>query len=124
MSGTNGYLFDTNTLISYLQGNAELQNFSTSIIYLPVISLLEFLFFSGLDQEEKNLLDEFIKNVEVIDLNNSNTSLINIIVQVRHANRIKLPDAIIAATVIYKNATLITNDKDFARINSLRTLTY
>ncbi len=54
MNGTK-YLFDTNALISFLQGNPNLQNFSTPFVYLSVISVVEFLSFSGLYQEEKNL---------------------------------------------------------------------
>jgi len=123
MNGTK-YLFDTNALISFLQGNPNLQNFSTPFVYLSVISVVEFLSFSGLYQEEKDLLDEFIKNVEIIDLNNSNATLTDIIINLRHSYKIKLPDAIIAGTAIYKNAVLITNDKDFARIDSLSTQTY
>ena len=114
MSG-NRYLFDTNALISFLQGNPNLQGFSIPFIYLFVISVVEFLSFSGLDQEEKNLL---------VDLDSSNTTLIDAIINVRHSYRIKLPDAIIAASAIYKNAILIANDKDFSQINSLHTLTY
>jgi hypothetical protein len=43
--------------------------------------------------------------------------------RVRKKYRLKLPDAIIAATAIWDSLTLITdNEKDFARIKELKQL--
>ncbi len=123
MNGTK-YVFDTNTLINFLQGNPELRRFSGSVIYLSLISVIEFLSFSNLEEDDKVLLFEFIKDIEIVDLNYSDIELINLITNIRVANKLKLPDAIIAATALYKSATLITKDKDFSNIASLHTLSY
>ncbi len=123
MNGTK-YVFDTNTLINFLQGNPELRRFSGSVIYLSLISVIEFLSFSNLEEDDKVLLFEFIKDIEIVDLNYSDIELINLITNIRVVNKLKLPDAIIAATALYKSATLITKDKDFSIIASLHTLSY
>lgn len=59
-----------------------------------------------------------------MDLTVANTRLIDIIASIRTSYKIKLPDAIIAATAIYKNAVLISNDKDFEKITSLKVINY
>jgi predicted nucleic acid-binding protein len=43
-------------------------------------------------------------------------------VQIRRSRKIKTPDAIIAATVIVYDLTLITNDNDFKNISHLKTM--
>jgi hypothetical protein len=49
--------------------------------------------------------------------------LINFVVYLRRKYKIKLPDAIIAATALYTNSTLITrNIKDFSKIKDLNIL--
>ncbi len=123
MNGTK-YVFDTNTLINFLQGNPELRRFSGSAIYLSLISVIEFLSFSNLEEDDKVLLFEFIKDIEIVDLNYSDIELINLITNIRVVNKLKLPDAIIAATALYKSAILITKDKGFSTIASLHTLPY
>jgi tRNA(fMet)-specific endonuclease VapC len=123
MSGIS-YVLDTNALIGFLQGNPALKEFENSTIYLSVISLIEFLSFSNIAEADKALFFEFLKNVEVINLTSSDNEFIDIITSLRTSNRLKLPDAIIAATAIYKSATLITNDKDFKKLSSVTILSY
>jgi tRNA(fMet)-specific endonuclease VapC len=55
----------------------------------------------------------------VFDLQSSNTTLKNKIIEIRNTYRLKLPDAIIAATAIINNAILVTADNDFKRVKEL-----
>jgi predicted nucleic acid-binding protein len=49
--------------------------------------------------------------------------VINVCINLRRLYKIKLPDAIIAATAIYHNLILITrNVKDFNRVNGLKSI--
>jgi tRNA(fMet)-specific endonuclease VapC len=123
MSGTK-YLFDTNTLISFFNGDPGLQPFSQAPILLSVISVIEFLAFPKITDEHKALFNAFLKKSEVIDLTSGSTAFIETIINVRRLYKLKLPDAIIAATAIYKNATLISNDKHFQNINTLSVLNF
>lgn len=47
-----------------------------------------------------------------------------IIIDLRKQYRLKLPDAMIAATAIYSNLPLITVDKQFGKISSLNIILY
>ena len=55
----------------------------------------------------------------MFDLQSSNTTLKNKIIEIRNTYRLKLPDAIIAATAIINNAILVTADNDFKRVKEL-----
>jgi predicted nucleic acid-binding protein len=58
-----------------------------------------------------------MKNMILIEFDDK---LTNFVVDLRRKHKIKLPDAIIAATSLYTNSTLITrNIKDFSRIKEL-----
>lgn len=60
---------------------------------------------------------DFIALADVIEINKA---IINQTISLRKARRIKLPDAIIAATAIVHNLTLIShNTKDFVNITGL-----
>lgn len=116
------YLLDTNALISFLQGNPNLGYLNGfSLCGISIISVLEFLSFSQLEQQDKKLFFESIETIEVIEVKLNDRALIDIITNLRKNNKIKLPDAIIAGTAIYNNAVLITNDKGFTKIPSLQT---
>ncbi len=115
------YLLDTNALISFLQGNPKLGELTSSAsLGISIISVLEFLSFTSIKEPDKKLLLDFIQKIEVIELKIDNLQLLDTITDIRANFKVKLPDAIIAGTAIYKNAILITNDKDFAKISMLK----
>ena len=115
------YLLDTNALISLLGGNAQLYALLSSAnwIGISIISELEFLSFSGITANDEMLFQQFRSRVEVLDLNTSDTAMTKAIIAIRQSIRVKLPDAIIAATAILQGATLLSNDVDFKRISDL-----
>ena len=57
MSGIN-YLFDTNTLINFLQGNAKLKEYSHVQASISIITFIEFLSFPKITSEDKTLFKE------------------------------------------------------------------
>ena len=119
------YFLDTNAVISLLKGNEllEQQLVSAGWIGLSVISILEFLAYSLLSSNDRMLLMKLIDRVEVISILND-FHVLEYMASFRKQTRLKLPDAIIAATAVHKNAILITNDKHFTHIPSLQTITY
>ncbi len=120
MSGKR-YLLDTNAIVALLQGSTTLvtllQNSDWVGIY--VISQIEFLAFSRLTEDDKQLFDQFLKRVEVINLLASNNLLIKQIIQIRLQYGVKLPDAIIASTALQAGANLVTADQEFTKMVSL-----
>ena len=119
------YLLDTNAVISLLKGNEfiEQQLISSNWIGLSVISILEFLAYPLLSSNDRTLLKKLINRVEVIGIVNDFNTL-EYIASFKKRTRLKLPDAIIAATAMQQQAILITNDKHFTNISSLQTITY
>jgi len=123
MSGTK-FAFDTNALINFLKGDPFLKVYTNASVVISVISVIEYLSYPQMTDEGQQLLFSFLKKVELIELQTSNTQHIQLIAGLRKSFRIKLPDAIIAATAIWKNAILITKDRDFSKINSLHVTSY
>ena len=115
------YLLDTNAVVALLQGNNKLLNLlqSAQWIGISVITQIEFLAFSGLIDEDKHIFSQFLQRIDVIELAPKQSELIDLIIKLRQQYRIKLPDAIIAATAIQYEASLVTADKQLQKIQEL-----
>jgi predicted nucleic acid-binding protein len=116
-----GYLADTNTIIDYLENklpgttNSLLDNIT---IQISVISRIELLVWKKASDKQLQILTGFINASTIFDL--SETIILKTI-EVRRNYGLKLPDAIIAATSIANNLTLLTrNLKDFEKVTSLQ----
>lgn len=121
MSGEHRFLLDTNGVVSLLAGNQELaaQLDGAEYVGISVVSYLEFLAFDGLSASDRACFTSFCEQVEIVSLTHEDQKLITLILDLRNRHRLKLPDAIIGATAIFRNALLITNDSHFASIKSL-----
>ncbi len=75
--------------------------------------------FSGLNEDDRQLFEKFLKRVEVINLLATNNLLIEQIIQIRLQYRVKLPDAIIASTALQAGASLVTSDWELTKVTSL-----
>ncbi|AKG23011.1 type II toxin-antitoxin system VapC family toxin [Calothrix sp. 336/3] len=125
MSGKR-YLLDTNAIVALLNASPALVTLlqSAEWVGISVISKIEFLAFSGLNESDCNLFEEFLKRVEVIDLATSNNLLIEQIINVRLQYRVKLPDAIIASTALQVGASLVTGDRELNQVTSLTVISW
>ena len=117
-------LLDTNAIASLLQGNLTLVELlkSAEWIGISVISEIEFLANPALNEEDKTLFENFISRIDVIDLYHLDTVLISLILEIRKKSKVKLPDAIIAATAIHNKAKIITSDEGFRRVARLKVI--
>ena len=114
------YLLDTNILIYYFNGEMESQvkNKTSEMMkisfQISVISKMEFLGFP-FNPEEKQ---QAIKLLEFASIKPLNDEIVQRVIEIRQEKRIKLPDAIIAATAIEYNSLLVTrNIADFKSLN-------
>jgi tRNA(fMet)-specific endonuclease VapC len=123
MSGSR-YLLDTNGIVALLKGNLLLAQLLTDAdwVGISVISQIEFLAFSGLNQGDRQLFQQFLQRVEVVGLEATDVELIDKIIQIRQEYRLKLPDAMIAAVAMQKLARLVTADQGFAKVSELTLL--
>ncbi len=112
----NRYLADTNTFIYLLDKHPVLQPLLESEWMYSFITEIELLGKQNISPEEiKNIhgvLAVCTKAFHVEKINGTTISL-------KQRYRIKLPDALIAATALHYNIPLLTFDKDFIRIKEL-----
>jgi tRNA(fMet)-specific endonuclease VapC len=115
-------LLDTNSIIALLNENSKVIEATDTAddIFISVINELEFKSFSNLSLHDIELFDAFVSNITVLDLQASNITLKNKITEIRNGYRLRLPDAIIAASAIVNNAVLVTADTGFKKVVELQ----
>jgi predicted nucleic acid-binding protein len=115
------YLADTNTIIDYLENKLpenSIQLIDSIDIQFSVISRIELLVWQKATEGQLKILNDFINVSTVFGLSES---VIVKSIEIRRKYRLKLPDAIIAATAIANNLTLLTrNMSDFEKVKQLR----
>ena len=118
------FLLDTNSVIYYT--NDDLPQKASDFldkeipkgIFLSVISEIELLGFNTPTEREALIVESFVVGSSVIPLIRP---IILKTIDIRKAYKIKLPDAIIAATALVYDLTLISrNDEDFRKITGLK----
>jgi len=118
------YLLDSNIVINYLNGSipaAGMEMINVIVDIDPLISVItkmETLGFSFQSADEQNLTETFINGSMVLGIDDK---VVSKTIDIRRTEIIKLPDAIIAATAIVNDLTLLTrNTKDFTKIGGLQ----
>jgi predicted nucleic acid-binding protein len=116
------YLLDSNVIIGYLAGqipSSGMEIVSEIVSNKPnisVISKIEVLRFNDTPENEA-VLEEFINMSNVYPLSNN---VVDLTIKLCKQIKIKLPDAIIAATALSEGFTLVTrNINDFNKISAL-----
>ena len=115
MNGIN-FLADTNALIYLLNGNSCMNPYLQKTLAFSVISEMELLSYSGITETEENCIKSLLNDCEEISLT---SEIKNKTIELRKKYKIKLPDAIVAASAIIKKIPLITADKGFKQITEL-----
>jgi predicted nucleic acid-binding protein len=116
------YLIDTNVWIDALSGKLSSSVFlkfsvQASWAGYSAITRLELFGYPGLKNEEEIKIIELLKAFTEIDVD---SNIIDKAIFIRKGIRIKVPDAIIAATALEKDCALITrNVEDFKGVIGL-----
>ncbi|NJO18031.1 MAG: type II toxin-antitoxin system VapC family toxin [Thioploca sp.] len=108
-------ILDTNIII-YLQSGLLVDPLPKGYYAVSVITEMELLSFSPLSPEQEYWLTQFFKDISIIPCHDQ-VKLQTI--TLRRQYRLKLPDAIIAATAITTDALLLTNDSQLHKIPEL-----
>ena len=112
-------LLDSSTIIYLSKGMIDidtilLENENYSISVITYMEVLGYKFNSNQEEEiMKNLLSLF----DIVYIDESTTE---IVIEIRKANKIKLPDAIICATAIRNNSILFSSDVRLKAIKNLK----
>jgi predicted nucleic acid-binding protein len=119
------YLMDTNVISHYFTAAYSLDKMSfldtviDEVPNLSVISQIELLSWKS-DSMTEQAIQAFISDSNIFAINEQ---VIEVCVTLRRNRKIKTPDAIIAATALAYQYTLITNNtKDFANIKGLKVI--
>ena len=123
MSGD--YLLDNNAISSFINNQLSENGmiFMSQVIdKVPIISVIteiEALSWINEDKTKEKYIKSFINDSIVISLS---PEIVSQCVKIRRSKKIKTPDAILAATAIVYDFTLISNDYVFKSIKSLKTI--
>ena len=115
MNGNSFLVLDTNVVLYHL-GN-RLQNPLEKKRYaISIITEIELLSYPNIQAEEINIIQNFVAQTTIIELRNS----IKIgTVALRKKYKLKVPDAIIAATALRLESPLLTNDQKLLNISEI-----
>lgn len=119
-----GYLVDSNILIDYAAERFyDNQLKALDIIFdeslkISVITKIEVLGYNGIVEDIDTQIHQFIASADILNLTDT---IVDKTIGLRKQIKIKLPDAIIAATALASDLTLITNNtSDFKRVSGLK----
>lgn len=120
-----GYLVDSNVLIDYVAERFKKDQLKAldiifdEAIRISVITKIEILGYNG-EQDEEAKMIQFLGYSDIIALTDE---VVVKTIQIKKSIKIKTPDAIIAATALVNDYTLITNNiADFKRIKELKAI--
>ncbi len=116
------FLIDTNVIIDYSANKLDdkaiafVENIFNTDFNISVIVKIEVLGYNDVPAKIQ-LLEDFIANAKILSLDEAITQKT---IELRRTKKIKLGDAVIAATALVYNLTLITrNTADFKNIENL-----
>ena len=114
------YLIDTSAIIDFCNGKLSLKGKNLLLAVQPEISIvtnIELFASKDISQQEQTVLRKFVSLALIHPVT---TDIVEPAILIRQNHKMKLPDAIIAATAVIFNLTLITrNTKDFKSIYGL-----
>ena len=117
------FLLDTNSVIYYLDNALpnSAMNFLDTVLdieaYISVISKIELLGWNPPTGVSLQPIQDFVDTAIVLPLNDA---VVQKTIEIRRSKKIKLPDAIIAATALVNGLEIVSrNISDFSGINGL-----
>ena len=118
----NKLFIDTNIVLYWLAGDktlAELLN--DKQLYVSFITQLELLGYQGINKKDREIIEEFLSQCVIIDIN---AKIKSEVIRIKQNNSIKLPDRIIVASAMYLDLPVITADADFTKVEELNLIYY
>ena len=110
------YLLDTNALI-YLQKSKIANGLPVGWYAYSVISEIELLSWPQMQPEHERVWRGLLAPLYRVELD---AAVREMAIRLRRERRLKLPDAVIAASALVLDATLLTNDQQLLALPGLR----
>jgi predicted nucleic acid-binding protein len=115
MNGVD-FLADTNFIIHLNEGNPLVEPFLDYNFGVSFVSEIELLGAFSISKIKKSQLNDILGDCKIFEMD---TQIKQICIKIRQQYKLKIPDAIIAATAIAYKIPLITSDKDFEKIKEI-----
>jgi predicted nucleic acid-binding protein len=110
-------VLDTNVALYYLGGRL-INPLPEGQYFVSVITEIELLSYPSLSFEQEVLIRDFLTNVTVVGVD---SNIKYLAIALRKTYRLKLPDAVVAATAKFLNAMLLTNDIKLTNLTEINT---
>lgn len=110
-------VLDTNVALYYLGGRL-INPLPAGQYFVSVITEIELLSYPSLSSDQEVLIGDFLTNVTVVGLD---SNIKDLAIVLRKTYRLKLPDAVVAATAKFLNAMLLTNDIKLTNLTEINT---
>lgn len=108
---------DTNVLLNLAEHKNLVEPYLVGKeIYISIITEIEILGYNKIQNYEIDFYTTLFEEFHLIDIL---PQIKNIAISLKQKYKLKLPDAVIAASAIFLGHTLISFDKDFEKINEL-----
>lgn len=117
---SKGYLLDSNIVIDLVTSLIALTGSLTSY-FISVITLVEL---SKNTNADANGLEVYVRDLLRADAMIVDTEIAIIARDLRNTTRLKVPDAVIAATALHNGLTLVTEDRQLLAIPTLGAIGY
>jgi predicted nucleic acid-binding protein len=114
----NRFLLDTNILLYLIGKKIPVEALPEGEFSVSFVTELEVLSYPSITPKEKQQLNQFLHDIPVIDIT---AEIKERTITLRKKYNLRLPDAIIAATALQLDATLVTNDKGFSLVQEIQT---
>jgi len=118
------FLLDTNIFIYHMYNHSEVNSFfsTQSLLYSSLkysfISRIELLSYPKLNRNQSDRIIKMLNSFQKVWTNNE---IEDLTIKIRKSKKLKIPDAIIAASAIYTDSVLVSrNTNDFKSINDLK----
>ncbi len=115
---TDAFLVDTNIFIALFNDRLS-QQLPTEVMACSVITEMELLSYPKLSFEDDILIRSYLADLTIHDIDDA---VKEETIRLRKTKRLKLPDAIIAATAIVHEFILISNDIAMQTVPGLKCL--
>ena len=109
----NKAILDSNVIIFASKHQIDVEELLNRYdeFYASIITYMEVYGYEFTNKSEKDLIDEFFANIEIVEVNQTIAEQ-SVIYRKNKIKKIKLPDAIILATAKFLDADLLSDDWD------------
>jgi predicted nucleic acid-binding protein len=110
------FALDSNVIIYEIDGRLA-SPLPAGAYVVSVVSKIELLSYPGISAPEEKALKEFLESVTVLGVE---PDVVDEAIRLRKKHRLRLPDAIIAATATLTGSELLTHDAGLLKLPGLK----